>query len=314
MRQLTIVSGAGINLGISAACPEASEMLGFTYTKISKSVYASVAPEIQKMFSPESFDYILGGLMTVSLSIEKMKENLRRFDMNEEAFADLFKQSTLQNSIVDALDKIERQLTISVGQMLGVVQNFSPAIDRLLEEYDSINYFTVNFDGVFDHIIYGQQYKRRESVTDFWTSYGKINTSANQKVKIFHLHGDLRYKPTKKTKNNNPPYRWPVVVVGDQEVKKGTIASHEALLFYNNCLKKIFEARDGISENNLAIIGFGFREEDEHVVNKVKHGIEKKLFNNISLYDPEDKLIHLTSGHKWVNPKDQSLIDFIGSL
>lgn len=33
MRQLNIISGAGINLGISAVCPEATEITNFTYQK-----------------------------------------------------------------------------------------------------------------------------------------------------------------------------------------------------------------------------------------------------------------------------------------
>ncbi|MEZ5700699.1 MAG: hypothetical protein R3E42_00025 [Burkholderiaceae bacterium] len=44
--------------------------------------------------------------------------------MNEAAFADLFRQSDLQSSIANALDQIENQLTISLGQMLNVVTAF----------------------------------------------------------------------------------------------------------------------------------------------------------------------------------------------
>jgi hypothetical protein len=84
MRQLTIISGAGINLGISKACPEANELLSFTYQKISQSVYGKVSEHIQKMFSPDSFDYILGGLLTVNLAIEKTKRDLKRFKVNEQ--------------------------------------------------------------------------------------------------------------------------------------------------------------------------------------------------------------------------------------
>ena len=172
MRQLTILSGAGINLGISNACPEADEMLSFTYQKISTSVYAIIDPEVKAMFTPESFDYILGGLLTINLVIEKTKVDLKRFKMNEGAFAELFKQSRLQTSISSALSSIENQLTISLGQILGVIDKFRPAIDNLFENYDSINYYTVNFDGIFDHILYGKNYARSQNVTDFWWPSG----------------------------------------------------------------------------------------------------------------------------------------------
>jgi hypothetical protein len=314
MRQLTIVSGAGINLGIAAACPHADEMLNFTYQKISTSVYSRVEPAIRNMFSPESFDYILGGLLTVNLAIEKTKEDLKRFKMDEQAFSDLFRQSHLQQSIVDALGEIERQLTISLGQMLGVVDVFSPSIDHLFASYDSINYFTVNFDGIFDHIIYGKNYRRSGSVTDFWTANGRLNQGADQHLRIFHLHGDLRYKPSKKTLYNAPTYQWPVLVVGDQEVKKGVIASNEALRFYNNCLKQVCESRGDYRENNLAIIGFGFREEDEHIVNRIRHGIGTGIFDTISLFDPDDKLAPFTKGHTWTRAGSESLVNFIGRL
>lgn len=314
MRQLTIVSGAGINLAISAACPRADEMLNFTYEKISTSVYSRVDSNIRAMFSPESFDYILGGLLTVNLAIEKTKQDLKRFRMDEKAFADLFRQSNLQASIVNALDQIESQLTISLRQMLDVVEAFSPAIDRLVEKYDSINYFTVNFDGIFDHIIYGLNYRRGGIVTDFWKRDGVLNQAAQAKLKVFHLHGDLRYKPFKKTSYNTPTYRWPVLVVGDQAVKKGIIASNDALLFYNNCLRTVFESRSTAAENNLAIIGFGFREEDEHIVTRIKHGISGRTFDNVHLYDPEDKLAGIAASRVWARPAEENLIAFLGRL
>lgn len=198
--------------------------------------------------------------------------------------------------------------------MLDVVKKFSPALDDIMDRYDSINYFTVNFDGIFDHVIYGPGYSRIKNVTDFWTGYGQLDKGAQKKVKIFHLHGDLRYKPAKKTKNYDPPYKWPVLVVGDQDVKKGTIASNEALLFYNNRLKSVFENRDQIDENNLAIIGFGFREEDDHIVSKIKHGITSHVFDKVSVFDPEDRLDGVTDSHTWVKPADASLIDFLREL
>lgn len=314
MRQLTLLSGAGINLGVSEACPDADEMLNFTYQKISTSVYSRIDPELKAMFTAESFDYILGGLLTVNLAIEKTKLDLRRFKMDEAAFANLFKQSHLQLSIVGALESIENQLTISLKQMLNVTEAFAPAVNHLFGTYDSINYFTVNFDGIFDHIIYGRNYQRQNKVTDFWRGNGSLNHDIDRQMKVFHLHGDLRYKPFKKTKLNNPPYRWPVLVVGDEEVKKGIIASNESLRFYNNRLKAVCESRGEVTENNLAIIGFGFRQEDEHIVTKIRGAIDAKIFDNIYLFDLEDKLSKISQDHNWIRPSDQSLIAFLGSL
>lgn len=315
MRNLTILSGAGINIGVSQACPFADEMLNFSYQKISTNVYTRISPEIKALFSPESFDYILGGLLTVNLVIEKTKQDLKRFNMNEAAFADLFRQSDLQSSIANALDQIENQLTISLGQMLNVVTAFTPVLDPVIDSYDSINYFTVNFDGIFDHILYGPRYARRGVVTDFWRGDGSLNKQANQKVKINHLHGDLRYKPYKKTQFNQPPYRWPVLVVGDQEVKKGLIAGQESLRFYNNRLRAETEARaPGVTENVLAIIGFGFRDEDQHIVSRIKHAIANGVFDRILLFDIEDRLDTVCEEHTWVNPRQENLLAFLARL
>lgn len=314
MRQLTIVSGAGINHGVASQCPGADQLINFTYQKISQSVYQRVTPEIREMFTQESFDYILGRLMTLNLAIERTKQDLRRFNMNEEAFANLFRQSDLQKSIVEALDQIENQLTVSLGQMLQVVNDFAPAINHLQASYQSVNYFTVNFDGIFDHIIYGERYARSGITTDFWTAQGGVNKYINRQFKIMHLHGDLRYKPFKKTQYNNPPYRWPVLVVGDGEVKKGIIASNEALRYYNQRLRDTFEERGAATENNLLIVGFGFREEGDHIVSKIRGGIAAGVFDNIAIYDLEDKLAGATQHYGWVRPDQQGLRDLLLSL
>lgn len=313
MRQLTIVSGAGINHGVASQCPYADELINFTYQKVSQSVYQRVTPEIRDMFTQESFDYILGGLMTVNLAIERTKEDLKRFNMNEEAFASLFRQTHLQNSIIAALDQIENQLTVSLGRMLQVVNDFTPAINHLQASYQSVNYYTVNFDGIFDHIIYGERYSRSGITTDFWTAQGAVNRDINRQFKIMHLHGDLRYKPFKKTQYNNPPYRWPVLVVGDSEVKKGIIASNEALRYYNQRLRDTFEDRGTTTENNLLIVGFGFREEDEHIVSKIKNGIAGGIFDKITIYDFEDRLDGIRA-YGWVRPDQKGLRDLLLSL
>jgi hypothetical protein len=313
-RQLTIISGAGINIGISKACPEATELMDFTYQKISKSVYRKVSEDIQRMFSPDSFDYILGGLLTINLAIEKTKRDLKRFDMNEEAFAEIFMQSALEASIADALKQIEQSLRISLEQMLGVVEKFQPAIEYLSNQYDSINYFTLNFDRVFDHMLLGPKYRRTQYCTDFWTYKGVLDKNADKKIKIFHLHGDLLYKPNKVTSYSENAYRWPVLVVGDQAVKRGTIASSPALSFYNKRFAQVCEAKGNYTENNLAIIGFGFRKEDAHIITNIKKGINGKVFDNIYLFDIDNTLDGICDDHHWTKANEMNLIDFLGKL
>lgn len=314
MRQLTVISGAGINHGVASECQFADQLINFTYQKISQSVYQRISPEIQAMFNKESFDYILGGLMTVSLAIERTKQDVKRFGMDTEAFADLFRQTDLQNSIIDALDEIENQLTVSLGQMLQVVKHFDSAIAHIQNSYDSINYYTVNFDGIFDHIVYGERYLRGPVTTDYWSSNGELNKRADKKFKIMHLHGDLRYKPFKKTRYNSPPYRWPVLVVGDGEVKKGIIASNEALRFYNQKLRESFEVRGTVMENNLLLVGFGFRDEDDHIVRKINGGITSGVFDNICIYDLEDKLAGCPRPYNWISPNSIGLKELLASL
>lgn len=314
MKHLTLLSGAGMNLGVAQACPFADEMLNFTYQKISVSVYERIDPQLKALFTPESFDYILGGLLTVNLAIEKTKQGLKRFKMNEKAFANLFQQSNLQASIIAALEQLENQLTISLGQMLNVVTAFSPAIDKLVATYDKIKYFTVNFDGIFDHILYGPGYSRADFCTDFWRGNGTMNHQATQKIQIHHLHGDLRYKPFKKTAFNNPPYKWPLLVVGDQEVKKGIIAGNEPLRFYNNRLRAATDSRNGIDENVLAVVGFGFRDEDAHIVSKIHHAVQSGVYDRIYIFDPTDRLAEISARHTWISPANENLIAFLKRL
>ena len=319
-RQLTIISGAGINLGISKSCPDAKDLLGFTYQKISQSVYRTIREDIQRMFTPGSFDFILGGLLTVNLAMAKIKSDLKRFEMDEEAFADLFRHTDIQDSISNALQKIEQSLTIPLDELLGTLKKFEPAIQSLADQYDSINYFTLNFDSVFDHMLLGPGYRRSGLCTDYWNK-GKLNKNANARIKIFHLHGDLRYKPNKvntRSRQGNKDYQWPVIVVGDQQVKRGIIASNTALSFYNNRFKALCDPkgddRKKFEENNLAIVGFGFRTEDAHIVSNIRDGIKGGVFDNINTYDREDKLIGLCEGHNWANADEHDLIDFISGL
>ncbi len=315
MQQLTILSGAGINHGISAACPQARDLIDFTYQKISQSVYERIPSQLQAMFTQESFDYILGGLMTINLVVEKTKQDLIRFRIDQQAFANIFQQSSLQDSIIQALDQIETQLTVSLRQMLEVVRQFDPAIRHLDSRFDSVNYFTLNFDGVFDHIIYGERYVRGAFTTDFWSPWGDLREGIDRKFKIMHLHGDLRYKPFKKTQYNDPPYRWPVLVVGDAEVKKGIIASNTALRFYNQRLREACENRDRIQENVLLVAGFGFREEDQHVVSKIKAAVNNGIFDRMICYDIEDKFADwCPRPYEWRDPRNLGLNDLLHSI
>lgn len=234
--------------------------------------------------------------------------------MDPHAFSALFRQSELQGSIGSALDDIEEKLTISLRQMMSVVNRFDRHIARIFSDYDSINYFTLNFDGLFDHIVYGPRYSRGTDVTDFWAGNGQMNRSAAAKFKILHLHGDLRYKPTKKTQYHTPPYRWPVLVVGDQGVKKGIIAGNEALLFYKQYFNSICGNRGLATENNLAIIGFGFRDEDSHIVSNIQDGLLNNVFDKVSVYSPEDKLLSIYPARRWMTPTNGSLTDFLDGL
>ncbi len=301
-------------MGISAECPEARDLIGFTYQKISSNVYHRLPPHVSAMFSPESFDYILGGLITINLTIEKTKADLARFNVNEQAFLDLFRQSDLQESIVEALDEIERQLTVSLEQMLGVVNHFDPALDVIGQKYNAVNYYTVNFDALFDHMIYGPNYKRGRVTTDFWDGYGSLRKDAQAQFSICHLHGDLRYKPNKRTRYNDPPYRWPVVVVGDSEVKKGIIGSEKALRFYNSRFRGSFSERGPWQDRTLAIIGFGFRHEDAHIVNAVEHALNNQVYDRVFLYSPENSLAHTPHRYTWVSPNQLGLRDFLQEL
>lgn len=315
MQQLTILSGAGINHGISAACPQARDLIDFTYQKISQSVYERIPSQLQAMFTQESFDYILGGLMTINLVVEKTKQDLIRFRIDQQAFANIFQQSSLQDSIIQALDQIETQLTVSLRHMLEVVRQFDPAIRHLDSRFDSVNYFTLNFDGVFDHIIYGERYVRGAFTTDFWSPWGDLREGIDRKFKIMHLHGDLRYKPFKKTQYNDPPYRWPVLVVGDAEVKKGIIASNTALRFYNQRLREACENRHRIQENVLLVAGFGFREEDQHVVSKIKAAVNNGIFDRMICYDIEDKFADwCPRPYEWRDPRNLGLNDLLHSI
>lgn len=307
MSALTILSGAGINIGISNVCPNADQLIDFSYQKISKNVYNRVSPELRAMFSQDSFDYILGGLMTINLAIEKTKEDVKRFDVDPVHFSNLFQQSHLQKSIQTALDQIKNQLKISLGQLIDVVRAFDETIEKMMGKYSSINYYTLNFDSIFDHILYGERYKRGGKITDFWNGAGQINRNADAQLGIFHMHGDLRYKPFKETQYNNPPYTWPVLVVGDQEVKLGIIASNEILKFYATKFKKSFSEKISNGNNNLFIAGFGFREEDNHIIKNLQHSFNEKIFDNIYLYDVDDKLKGKVDNYHFIDAKTTNL-------
>jgi hypothetical protein len=169
-------------------------------------------------------------------------------------------------------------------------------------------------------MLLGPNYRRIGMCTDYWGKNG-IKKNADARIKIFHLHGDLRYKPNKINKRSrqvDKEYQWPVIVVGDQQVKRGIIASNTALSFYNNRFKALCDPKGNnrytFTENNLAIIGFGFRNKDAHMVNNIREGIKGGVFDKINTYDLEDRLIGLCEGHNWAKADETDLIDFLSGL
>lgn len=316
MRQLTILSGAGINMGLQGVCPEADALLQLAYGHVSDTVYARLPQHVQQVFAPHSFDAILGGLITVNLAIENTKIEMRRFGVNEQNFADLFHQSTVQNTIIEALIAIERQLFIPLEQLLAILDRFGPTMDALFQQYDSINYYTVNFDAIFDHIMYGRRNGwRMANITDFWGAGGQLNTGAQARGKIFHLHGDLRFKPFKETNYNNPLVKWPVLVVGDQRVKQDTINSHDALRFYNQQFMQ-FCAGPGAytTRNDLAIIGFGFRPEDDHIRTPIWNAMMNGTFSRIAVFDRIDHLGNTPFQKEFWNAEQANVLQFLQSF
>lgn len=315
MRQLTILSGAGINMGIAGVVPQASDLPRLTYREVSNAVYNLLPAQLQAVFQPESFDYILGGLMTVNLAIETVKQDMRRFNVNEHAFAELFMQTQLQQAVGNALTQIENQLQISWGQMMDAIDTFDTVIEALMAKYDSINYFTLNFDAIFDHILLGRYYKRGGYVTDFWTRQGMLNRGANRKIKIYHLHGDLRCKPTKRTDQHTPSYAWPILVVGDQRAKAAMIGASEYLQFFNNGFYEIAQNRGPYEQNDLAVIGFGFRAEDRHIIEPVIRGMHTGVFNTISNYDVQDQLAgKCPIQYGFADARQFTLIDYLAQV
>ena len=130
-------------------------------------------------------------------------------------------------------------------------------------------------------------------------------------IKIMHLHGDLRYKPFKKTQYNNPPYRWPVLVVGDSEVKKGIIALMRLFDSIINDFARHVRA-DQINENTSlrasASGGSACRIQDKTAVNN-------GIFDRIICYDIEDKFAEWCSRpYEWRNPRNIGLKDLLNSI
>lgn len=318
VRQLTILSGAGINLGLREVCPGAAHLFELAYSRVSAAVYQRLPGHVQNIFpNPDSFDAILGGLITVNLAIERTKLDMRRFGVDENAFADLFHQTTVQETIIHALDAIEQQLRIPLDQMLAIMDTFAPAINALFQRYDSINYYTVNFDAIFDHILYGRYNGgRMHQVTDFWGWDGNLTPGIARKAKIFHMHGDLRYKPFKQTTYNNPPSKWPVLVVGDNQVKLQTIAQYDALQFYNQRFRETCANRGPYNvANDLAIIGFGFRDEDDHIRTPLWEGMVAGVFGRIAIFDMADHLgRHTPFPTNFTSAENSNLLQFFESL
>lgn len=315
MKTLNILTGAGVNLAVSKQNPEIEDLIGFTYQSISKSVYEDLEDKWQNIFNPESFDYILGALITMSSVIDKTKEELNKYGVDLEAFGELFHQSALRVAIEESYKKIENELLIESNQLVEVIRFYNPSIENLRGRFEKVNYFTLNFDGVFDHVLYGERFSRGGVVTDSWINGEFTNRFDDRKFRICHLHGDIRYKPHKISGKSPSKRLWPVLVVGDISVKKSLIAGNEALMSYYKYYKNQFflENRDA----SLLVAGFGFRDEDQHISSKVKSAIKDGLFGNVFVYDAIDHLKDnedFAGKYNFIDAKEVGLSELLGSL
>lgn len=136
MRVLNILTGAGVNLAISKENPDIDDLIGFTYQSISKSVYNDLEEKWKSIFNPESFDYILGALITMSGVIDRTKEELEKYDVDLEAFGELFHQSDLRCAIEESYKKIENELLVDSNQLVDVIRFYNPAIASLNQAFD----------------------------------------------------------------------------------------------------------------------------------------------------------------------------------
>lgn len=288
MKTLNVLTGAGVNLAISRENPNISDLIGFTYQSISKSVYDDLDVKWRKIFNPESFDYILGALITMSSVIDKTKDELIKYGVNLDEFGELFHQSALRAAIEESYKKIENELLIEANQLVDVIRFYNPSIESIKDNFAKINYFTLNFDGVFDHVLYGERFSRGSVITDSWVNGEFTSTFDNRQFRICHLHGDIRYKPHKVSTKSPGKTLWPVLVVGDLSVKKSLIVGNEALNSYFSYYRNQFAAKK--PDSTLLVAGFGFREEDQHVSSKVKHAIINNYFDKVVVYDAVDRL------------------------
>lgn len=139
-----------------------------------------------------------------------------------------------------------------------------------------------------DHVLYGERFSRGDLVTDSWVNGKFVFRENDRKFRIFHLHGDIRYKPHKVSRKSPAKRLWPVLVVGDLSVKRSLIAGSEALVRYFNFYKNELERK---SESGVLLVaGFGFRDEDFHISSKVKSAIESDNFSEVYVYDAVDRL------------------------
>ncbi|MDH1901998.1 SIR2 family protein [Comamonas aquatica] len=315
MKTLNILTGAGVNIAVSKQNPEIEDLIGFTYQSISKSVYEDLEEKWRNIFNPESFDYILGALITMSSVIDKTKEELNKYGVDLEAFGELFHQSALRAAIEESYKKIEDELLIESNQLVEVIRFYNPSIESLRENFEKINYFTLNFDGVFDHVLYGERFSRGGVVTDSWLDGEFTNRFDDRKFRVCHLHGDIRYKPHKVSGRAPSKRLWPVLVVGDILVKKSLIAGNDALMSYYKYYKNQFSSIN--KDASLLIAGFGFRDEDQHISSKVKTAIKDEFFKEVFIYDAVDHLKDdedYLGKYTFIDAKNTGLSEVLGSL
>ncbi len=85
--------------------------------------------------------------------------------------------------------------------------------------------------------------------------------------------------------------------------------------FYNQRLREACENRHRIQENVLLVAGFGFREEDQHVVSKIKAAVNNGIFDRMICYDIEDKFADwCPRPYEWRDPRNLGLNDLLHSI
>jgi len=313
MSRLVVLSGAGINMALSECGTLLGEVSSFAYRSLSENVYSLLDDNLRSIFVPDSFDMILGTLMTLDSYFERLKREVGRFLVREDDVSRLLGQSLVRDSILASLNIITEQLTIPKDELIGAVKHYDPVIEGIIARFEKVQYFTTNYDGLFDHILYGSSYGRSADLTDFWRTR-RFDPTISRRVEIVHLHGDLRYRPNKVNRFQRKSTAWPMIVVGDHQMKLEQIASQESLRFFNSHFESSVLKRKDTSEGVLAVIGFGFRAEDKHVVGPLLEALENHTFREVYIYDTTAPAACSAVDCCWVDANQVSLRSFLSML